>query len=204
MHLNIYGLEETINPPEYYPGIELASPLLPGLILNVSDMIHYVKSHGGYATMNHYGTPNAYTWEQIRDWGVDGFEIANGGGEQSRALRQFCLANNLICIGGSDIHEGQDLDTFVRFTLDDPSNRSLDAIFAALRHNEHEVIIVNTQRGSPSVVAWLNPEMDEYFASLSWDQRMAWVWWGIASYFIGLTGLALKRRAQSRLHPIPL
>jgi predicted metal-dependent phosphoesterase TrpH len=186
VHLNIYGLEEDINPVTYYPGIDLESPLLPGKILNVSDMIHYVKSQGAYVTMNHYGKPNAYTWEEIRDFGVDGFEIANGGGEQSRELRQFCIDNNLICIGGSDIHEGQDLDTFVRLKLEDPNNKTLDAIFAALRKNQHEVVVVRNQRGSPSTLQWLNPDMDEYFAGLSREQRYSWIYWGIGTYIIGI------------------
>jgi hypothetical protein len=185
VHLNIYGLTEDINPPEYYPGIKLESPLFADQFLNVSDMIRYVKDRGAYVTVNHYKHENPYTWAQFRDWGVDGFEIANGGSEQNRDLTAFCLANHLICIGGTDMHEGDDLNTFVRFRLDDPANRSLDAIFAALRKNEHQVVVIRPQIGSQGVTADLFPDMSRYFASVNSAQRWSWIIWVVGIYTFG-------------------
>ena len=123
-HLNIYGIEENINPYEYIPGLRIDKEGFGfGLFMNVSEMIAYVKGNGGYVTVNHYPRQDPFTWEQYRDWGVDGFEIVNGGSIQNPELTKFCLNNSLICMGGTDQHENSELDTFVKFRLDDPSDR---------------------------------------------------------------------------------
>ncbi|MFX0011102.1 MAG: PHP domain-containing protein, partial [Candidatus Hermodarchaeota archaeon] len=70
IHMNYYGLEEEIVPPESYtPGGPIA--------MNASDLISYVKANGGFITVNHYhyepnpegGFGSPYTLEQLRDWG---------------------------------------------------------------------------------------------------------------------------------------
>ncbi len=185
IHLNIYGIRENINPIEYLEGIPLQSPYFDSKFLNVSDMIKYVKENGGYVTVNHYGDIKLYTWEQFRDWGVDGFEVANGGSEQNKNLTKFCKDNNLILIGGSDIHEGKDLDTFVKVRLDDPANKSLDAIFAALKRGDQEIVVIEKQYGDQSPFSFLNPKMFKYFSGLSDSQRISWLIWSLTSYFVG-------------------
>ena len=82
VHLNIYGLRENINPHNYTPEIPLESDAFDSLFLNVSDTIKYVKDKGGYVTVNHYSQigkddRELYSWENFRDWGVDGFELVN-------------------------------------------------------------------------------------------------------------------------------
>jgi hypothetical protein len=138
IHLNVYGIEDNLSPIEYQ-----GQPYSPNC-MNVSDMIQYVKSHGGYVTVNHYEPPGSgpFNYTQLMNWGVDGFEIVNMGRERSPAIRQFCKVNNLICLAGSDEHGNSPLDSFMRITLADPANVTVDSIFAALKNNTHEVVLV--------------------------------------------------------------
>ncbi|MEX2757802.1 MAG: PHP domain-containing protein, partial [Candidatus Sigynarchaeota archaeon] len=120
IHLNVYGLEECLSPIEFQ-----GQPFSPNC-MNVSDMIAYVKAHGGYVTVNHYEPPGSgpYTYQQLLDWGVDGFEIVNGGDEKAAQIRQFCLDHNhtLACLAGSDEHSNGPLNSFMEVKLADPAN----------------------------------------------------------------------------------
>ncbi|MFX0080709.1 MAG: PHP domain-containing protein [Candidatus Hodarchaeota archaeon] len=159
IHMNYYGITEEIVPLQSYtPGGPIA--------MNASDTISYVKANGGYIIINHYNyapNPNGgygvpYSLDQLRDWGVDGFEIVNGGcyGEKYQKIRDYCLSNNLTCLGGSDIHTNEDLNTFVKFKLADPTNLTTSNIFKTLKNNTHEVISIN-----------LNPEMIDFPGDLN-------------------------------------
>jgi hypothetical protein len=139
IHLNVYGIDEYLSPIEYQ-----GQPYSPNC-MNVSDMIKYVKDHDGYVTVNHY-VPNAsapFTYTQLMNWGVDGFEIVGMGREKAPEIRQFCLDNNLTCVTGTDEHGNDGLDAFMRVTLADPANVTVDSIFAALKNNTHEAVLIN-------------------------------------------------------------
>ncbi|MFX1375720.1 MAG: PHP domain-containing protein [Promethearchaeota archaeon] len=145
IHMNYYGVTEEIVPLQSYtPGGPIA--------MNVSDTISYVKANGGYIFVNHYnynlnpsgGYGIPYTLDQLRDWGIDGFEIVNGGSYgRYQQIRDYCISNNLTCIGGSDIHTNEDLNTFIRLKLADPSNFTIPNIFKTLKNNTHEIIAIN-------------------------------------------------------------
>ena len=175
------------------------------LALNASDMIAYVKNHGGYVIVNHYnydhnpkggyGTP--YTLDQLRDWGVDGFEIVNGDDIEAKEIREFCLNNtnnyneSLICFGGSDIHTSQELNAFVKLKLDDPTNKTIDNIFKNLRKNNHSVITVNlhsNQISLPGVLKDLGFELLEdylnYLLNLDSIQILSWIIWSSIGYVL--------------------
>ena len=200
IHMNIYGLEEEIVAPMS------ENPTGKPLALNASDMIQYVKSKGDYVIVNHYNydpNPNGgfgvpYTLEQLKDWGVEGFEIVNGDHIQEHEIRQFALNNNLICIGGSDIHTCEELNAFVRFTLDDPTNKSVDNIFKNLRRNNHSVIMIDLY----SNVADFPREFKElgfepledfinYLFNLNSIQVLSWILWSCFGYTLFF--LAYKR-----------
>jgi len=199
IHMNYYGLQEEIVAPLS------ETPLGTTLALNASEMIAYVKSRGGYVTVNHYnynsnphggfGTP--YTLEQLRDWGVDGFEIVNGDHIETNEIREFCLNNtnsyneSMICFGGSDIHTGEELNAFVKLKLDDPANKTIDNIFKNLRANNHSVITVNLHSNQvvfPKVLNDLGFELFEdflnYILNLDTFQTLSWIIWFSLTYIL--------------------
>jgi len=194
IHMNYFGLEEEIVPLESYT---VDGPKA----MNASDLIAYVRANGGYITVNHYNidpNPNGgfgvpYTLTQLYNWGVDGFEIVNGGAFEGKyqQIRQFCLANNLICIGGSDIHINEDLNTFVKIELADPTNLTISNIFETLKANTHEVIAIQfyPQRAQfPNALNDLGFYIVEglinYFLNIDLFQALSWIGWSILFYMI--------------------
>ena len=181
IHLNIYGETDTVVIPDNYWG-ELNSTET----LSCSEAIQWAKSAGLYVTVNHYEDPGSapFTYEQLRDWGVDGFEIVNGAREQAAEIRQFCLNNNLICMGGSDVHTNEDLDTFVKLQLEDPDNKTIDSIFTALYQNTHEVVAVKYRsKKNYGSVDFINDILN-YFHGLSFFQSLSWIGWSLVSYVV--------------------
>jgi len=193
IHMNYFGLEEEIVPPESY------TPGGPE-VMNASELISYVKANGGFITVNHYhyelnpeggfGTP--YTLEQLRDWGVDGFEIINGGSYNKYIeIREFCINNSLICIAGSDIHTNEDLNTFTKLKLDDSSNKTLDNIFKNLKNNTHETIAIQFY---PKIVDFPGELIDlgfyvledfiNYFLNIDTYQALSWIMWSSSIYLV--------------------
>ena len=193
IHMNYFGLEEEIVPPESY------TPGGPE-VMNASELISYVKANGGFITVNHYhyelnpeggfGTP--YTLEQLRDWGVDGFEIINGGSYNKYIeIREFCINNSLICIAGSDIHTNEDLNTFTKLKLDDSSNKTLDNIFKNLKNNTHETIAIQFY---PKIVDFPGELTDlgfyvledfiNYFLNIDTYQALSWIMWSSSIYLV--------------------
>ncbi|MBY9003367.1 MAG: hypothetical protein KGD73_05300 [Candidatus Lokiarchaeota archaeon] len=194
IHINYYGIDEEIVPLESYtPGGPTA--------MNASDLIYYVKSNGGYITVNHYNydpNPNGgngvpYTLEQLRDWGVDGFEITNGGSYHGKyiQIRQFCLDNNLTCTAGSDIHINEDLNTFIKLRLVDPTNKSIDNIFRTLRNNTHEVVAIeffpsvfNLEGDLDDFGFYVFEEFINYFLNTNMFQVISWIAWSSGCYLL--------------------
>jgi hypothetical protein len=194
IHMNYFGVNEEIVPLESY------TPNGPKA-MNASDLINYVKSKGGYITVNHYNyDPNPqggfgmpYSLEQLRDWGVDGFEIVNGGsyGGKYLYIRQFCLDNNLTCVGGSDIHVNEDLNTFIRIRLNDPTNKSVDNIFQTLKKNTHQVvaiefapILVNFPSKLDDLGFYTFEDFINYLLNINTFQSLSWIIWSIVIYLL--------------------
>ena len=197
LHLNIFGIEEDLTPENYYGTDNHPSPLTyaPNL-MNTSEMISYVKSQGGFVIVNHYdnnppGYP--YTYDQLRDWGVDGFEI-HGGAFGKTNIRDYCLANNLACLCDSDDHWTKGIDRFTRFRLDDPTNLTLENIFRELKKNNHSCIQVSTpnywNEDIPEVIrGWLSDfkqfsRFYNYFNNLDSGQALSWIIWSAIFYLL--------------------
>ena len=193
IHMNYFGLDEEIVPPESYTS---GGPVA----MNASDLIAYVKANGAFITVNHYhyesnpdgGMGAPYTLEQLRDWGVDGFEIINGGRYNDYTeIRQFCIDNNLVCIAGSDIHTNEDLNTFVKLKLDDPNNKTIENIFKNLRNNTHEAVavkfypeIVDIPGDLTDLGLYVLEDFVNYFLNIDAYQALSWILWSSTFYII--------------------
>jgi hypothetical protein len=177
LHLNVYGIEEDLTPTGY------SDPPGPNP-MNTSEMITYVKANGGYVTVNHYkkapGRP--YTYEQLRDWGVDGFEVpSSNSSSKFKGLRNFCVDNDLAAMSGSDTHLNYELDQFVRVQIN-PENRTLDNLFTILKQNQHQIIGMKELKHSKgdeyeSFVDYFNTNMDKY-------HYLSWILWSVGGYTI--------------------
>jgi hypothetical protein len=193
-HMNYYGITEEIVPLQSYtPGGPVA--------MNASNTINYVKANGGYIIVNHYNyvlNPNGgfgvpYSLDQLRDWGIDGFEIVAGGSYRGKyqQIRDYCMSNNLICIGGSDIHTNEDLNTFVKVKLVDPTNFTTTNIFETLKNNTHEVIaidlnpdIVDFPRDLNKLGFYVLEDFINYLLNIDGFQALSWIIWSGFIYFI--------------------
>lgn len=105
IHMNFIGVNETIAPNSSWPTDEE----LKSVIAKVHDL-------GGIVSVNHIPWSNSTEWnyqvptlqdhpsrEQLVEWGVDAFEVINGGTFDLSTL-QFVRENNLTALTGSDIH----------------------------------------------------------------------------------------------------
>ena len=205
IHMNYFGLNEEIVPLESFT---IGGPKA----MNASDLISYVKLNGGYITVNHYNyDPNdggfgvPYTLNQLYNWGVDGFEIVNGGSYTGKyeQIRQFCLTHNLICIGGSDIHINEDLNTFIKIKLADPTNLTIANIFETMKANTHEVIAIQFYPEVVRFPGYLNDigfyfleGMINYFLNINIFQALSWIGWSMLFYTIIILGYRKITRAD--------
>jgi hypothetical protein len=193
IHLNIYGTTEQFAP------IDQQSALYPEVhFLNASDCIKAAKLAGGYVIVNHYsGSPGSpYTHVDLDTWGVDGFEIVNGGDDHSASIKAYCLANNLACVGGTDEHMNKDVNTFMKISLLDPSN--VTELFTVLKTNAHQVVRVEFTTnplgiGGSSRVPNLARPLVNYFLNLDAGQYVSWyAWSGILFVTVLLFTFAIR------------
>jgi len=209
IHMNYYGITEEIVPLQSYT---LGGPVA----MNASDTISYVKANGGYIIVNHYNyvpNPNGgfgvpYSLDQLRDWGVDGFEIVAGGSYKGKyqQIRDYCLSNNLTCIGGSDIHTNEDLNTFIKLRLVDPTNFTITNIFETLKNNTHEIIAINLNPERVDFPGDLNKlgfyvleDFINYILNVDIFQALSWIIWSGFIYFIFCLGYRKIKKVDLKL-----
>jgi len=177
IHLNIYGTLERFAP------LDQANSMYPDIhFLNVSDCIIAAKAAGAFVTVNHYsgspGTP--YRYDDLFAWGVDGFEIVNGGEEHSSDIREYCTTHGLACMGGSDEHMNGDITTLVRVNMTNPAN--LTELFTVLKMNAHQVVLVDYTNNPLDIggrARQPNPVRPfvNYFLNLDAGQIGSWFAW---------------------------
>ncbi|GAG76497.1 unnamed protein product, partial [marine sediment metagenome] len=106
-------------------------------------------------------------------------------------IRDYCLSNNLTCMGGSDIHTNEDLNTFIKLKLVDPTNFSITNVFETLKNNTHEVIAINL---NPEIVDFPGDLNDfgfyvledyiNYILNIDVFQALSWIIWSGLIYLI--------------------
>lgn len=195
MHLNIYGLEEGIIPTG-----PLRREDVFGKSLNVEHMIKYVKNHSGFVIVNHYrSTPGyPYTYKQLMEWGVDGFEVINGGSYDQRYkdIREFCLrpenAGRLALLANTDKHTNDEANCFMKIKLDDPNDITAASIFAALKKNEHEAVYIDRSTKYVNLPSNIDDyfslfeDMVNYFLNSDKLLVVSWMVWSGAAYILSI------------------
>ncbi|MHA1147158.1 MAG: PHP domain-containing protein [Promethearchaeota archaeon] len=205
IHLNIFGLDETIVPEE---SEEKDGPKA----MDAEHTIKYVKKKGGYVIVNHYnynenpeggyGTP--YSLKDLREWGIDGFEIINNGNLYHEKIREFCINNSLAAFSNTDTHSNEEMESFNKLKVKDPND--LDAIFTSLKKNEHETVAINTNPKDVVIPEPLNRimhelELDfiedfiEYFLNCNSFQLISWMVWSA----IGFTLLSFLYKKSKKI-----
>ncbi|MFX0098904.1 MAG: PHP domain-containing protein, partial [Candidatus Hodarchaeota archaeon] len=194
IHLNIFGLEKVYVPEslEGYPGDPWGQDRYPNQ-MNLTDMITDVHANGGWVIVNHYkydpGDDAPYTYQQLMDWGVDGFEIVNGGYRYGEA-RDFCVSNSLICVASTDEHLNGEINTFTRIKLADPNNRTVDAVFNALKnHSTTQCVDIEKYEDKIKFPEWASDldfieDFSNYFLSIDPLQSLSWMLWSFGGFIL--------------------
>ena len=94
-------------------------------------------------------------------------------------------------MGGSDIHTNEDINTFIKLKLADPTNFTIPNIFETLKNNTHQVIAVNL---NPEVIDFPGDLNDfgfyvfesylNYLFNMDTFQVLSWVIWSGLIYII--------------------
>ena len=183
MHLNIFGIETDLTPLGYTHGAYAPNTM------NVSEAINWTKENGGYVIINHYykNASAPYTYEQLRDWGADGFEVANGGNWNSKyaEILQFCKDNSLIAISTTDQHVNSELTGFTKVKLNDPNNKTVEHIFESMNTTPPECVIIPAFRydADKDNPFWLLQAFTGYVTNLDALQVLSWVSWSVGIFF---------------------
>lgn len=94
-------------------------------------------------------------------------------------------------MGGSDIHTNEDLNTFIKLKLSDPTNLTITNIFNTLKNNTHQVIAVNLY---PNIVNFPDDFNDfgfyfvedfiNYLLNMDLYQALSWIIWSSMIYIL--------------------
>ncbi|MFX0098907.1 MAG: PHP domain-containing protein [Candidatus Hodarchaeota archaeon] len=200
IHLNIFGLEEDITALEFANDVGAINPM------NVSDMINYTKSNGGYVIVNHYrhwstDDEQPYSLNDLFNWGVDGFEYTRDHG-----MYRYCVDKNLACVYTTDVHSNEPLFEFTKIKL--PSNATLDNftlhdIFISLKDyanvqgveisvESDNITLSHDLREFDIIGDFLN-----YMLALDDGQVISWFAWSIGVYAIYVVLILWVRRMDA-------
>ena len=158
-----------------------------------NSVIDSVHNHGGAVLINHWFDGKGKSKEFYASMGVDGFEIENVGKElyYNRALfkelKEFCIANNLMMVGGLDFHGyGRVCSLYNAFEI--PNWQNLDAsskekaILSILKNGPQNKLQILMYKDRPFYTEsnlFLRPFLTlvNYFRTLNGLQVLSWILW---------------------------
>jgi predicted metal-dependent phosphoesterase TrpH len=160
IHMNFYNINETISIPGPYPSDD-----------DLRNAIDTVHQQGGLVIVNHipwslypeggqFGSsriPGHPSREQLRDWGVDGFEVISENIFDYPTYK-FCLDNNLVAVSGSDTHAPVGTFGWTVVTLEDGAKRTPENIIKALKNRQTQLIY----KPEGLIPVSVNDKVDEY------------------------------------------
>jgi predicted metal-dependent phosphoesterase TrpH len=142
IHMNFYGVNETVKVPQAFPTDD-----------QLREAIAKVHSLGGLVIVNHLpwsfspedGQGGATrlqrhpTRDQLREWGVDGFEVVAGDTLDYPTL-QFCQQHNLVMMSGSDSHRPTGTFGWNILNLQGGEPRTAGSVLKALKERRHQIL----------------------------------------------------------------
>ncbi|SDL30896.1 PHP domain-containing protein [Kriegella aquimaris] len=161
-----------------------------------NSVIDSVHNNGGAVLINHWFDGKGKAKEFYASMGVDGFEIENVGKElyYNRALfkelKEFCIANNLMMVGGLDFHGyGRVCSLYNAFEI--PNWQNLDAcskekaILNILKNGPQNKLQILMYKDRPFYTEsnlFLRPffTLVNYFRTLNGLQVLSWILWLLA------------------------
>jgi predicted metal-dependent phosphoesterase TrpH len=133
IHMNLINIE--VAPPIY------ANPTDEQL----QEVIDFVHAQGGLVTVNHFGwslprMPTHPTKQQLTDWGVDFFEVANGASQQFDVQSLMWIRDHpsIGLMSGTDMHWPQMANK--AYTVLNAQNFTVESVMEELRAKRTSVI----------------------------------------------------------------
>jgi len=143
VHLNFLGITSAI--------AEIEDPT----DAQIQAVITQVHDQGGLVVVNHYRS-NYPSMDNLRDWGVDYFEIFNGGTFYGAQLA-YCNANGLGNITGTDMHTPKSVNAW---TLVNVTTFTEEAIFTELANRRTNFINITPGVNRYAIDYELNPDAE--------------------------------------------
>ncbi|MBN1823911.1 MAG: hypothetical protein JW803_06305 [Endomicrobiales bacterium] len=179
-----------------YPGIQVLTTERVSLLVladkpfdgseflhkSVKDVIDLAHSKGFTVICPHWWKWRYFSWEELADLGIDGFEVYNAGyrnfSELERSsLIRFCRAKNLIAAGSTDWH-GWGYYTDVWMLVKPPEGEH--GIFSALKNTGETKIVVLKRKEMNNFIRYAFEPffgMYYYFSGLNFWQVIGWLVW---------------------------
>ena len=178
----------------------------PFLHKPVQEVIGLAHASGFMVVCPHWWKWRYFTWQQLYEFGIDGFEIYNAGYRkfppaERRALIDFCKTNNLLMTGSTDWHGWGYLSNV--WTAVENENNTGTLPFDALRKHASTKVIVLERPGEiqGTLRYFFEPFFGcyYYFGSLNRHQAFSW---GIWIILFALTINIRQLRPLVRLLPL--
>jgi hypothetical protein len=176
--------------------------------LNDAEVIDTTHFYNGVVLINHWFSDKNNSLEYYKNLNVEGFEIENTGKElyYDRSLYQeiknFCVANNLIMVGGLDFHGyGRSCSTWNAFEIPDweqlNSEEKEAKIIKIIRNREQDKLKVLMYKDRPyysGTYLAISPlrTLFNYFRTLNILQVISWAFWLLIVHFLSKKNIGKK------------
>jgi predicted metal-dependent phosphoesterase TrpH len=163
---------------------------------SVKEVIDLAHSNGFIVVCPHWWKWRYFTWQQLYDFGLDGFEIYNAGyrkfsPEERRRMIDFCKQKNLLMTGSTDWH-GWGYLSNVWTAVERPAGSQVLDFQSLRKHITTKVLVL--QR--PGEIQGLFRDVFEpfvgcyyYFGSIGKRQAFYWIIWLLLLSVVSRLGL---------------
>jgi len=156
----------------------------PYLHKSVKDVIELAHRDGFVAVCPHWWKWRYFSWEQLYEYGIDGFEVYNAGyrkfsPEERQSLIAFCKEKKLLALGSTDWH-GWGYMSNVWTALERTGDMKTLPFDALKRHSHTSVLVLERPNEIQNTFRYVfEPFFGAYyyFGSFTFRQAAAWALW---------------------------